>query len=469
MTPPNDYQAEVWIIGAILKNPNCMDDIDFLKTNDFYDETLGNIYAAMLEVQRRNEYINKISVYAQLREWKKDRDLKVGPEDDPASNYDVFDWIIKNVPTDAGIKTDARLVKNAAQRRQAITVAYQIINEAEKGCDDLDDWIGNNVASLEDITRIHDNEPEGTCSRMSRFLHNYDDITQKTAGPKTGFPDLDKLLPRGLQGGRMILLAGRPKMGKSLIATNIASNLSKRGLSSLRFTMEMRKEEETARELSAATGVEAQLVADPKHKDAIIDAARSMASGKLGEVYVDDTRNTFTSISACSRRMWRRHNIALIIIDHIGLMQHWDKKATTERQVSEHAIGLKRLAMQLNVPFLVLAQLNRQCDHREDKRPMMADVRSSGETEQSADVIAMLYREAVYEEDFPSTLSELNIVKNRSGHEGRVYLWFDGPGSKFNSVDRASLDKAFDQINKWRESSNKNGVKMNRKTSNGNN
>lgn len=442
-TPPHDPAAELQVAGAGFVRPSALDDLEFLSPDDFYDNALGLVYGASLELHRTGQRPTRVSVFAHLRAAGMAAGLKLVASETRLEGLGMLAHIEHAVPTAAGATTHARIVKDLSMLRAAIALAKKLEHDAMRtGVGDVCDWIGERATALEDIADHIDLEPAVTKDRAQSFARRADAYHRDPGagdGPRTGYPDLDALLPRGLQGGGLYVLAGRPSMGKSMFATNLSGRVAAAGTPALRFSLEMREELETARELSAVAGVEAERLVEPENAGPVLAAIERFVAGEFGEVYVDDTRTTYRAIAACCRSMKRRHGIGLIVVDHLGLVKHWDRRASKEQQVSELAIAFKQLAMDLNLPVLLLCQLNRKCDERDDKRPMLSDLRSSGEIEQSADFVAMLYREAIYDPDCGSDLAELAVLKNRSGHKGRVHLWFHGDRSLFQSADQGEV------------------------------
>lgn len=459
-TPPHDAEAELRVIGAVLVRPEAMDDIAFLDPEDFYVETMSKIYGAMLDLRLAERRPTPVAVFARLKSKGVHQNTTHIVANEELSDLKLLNGIRDHVVTSAGVKTHARIVKDQAKLRRALYFGLEMANEASRGeIDNIEEWVTGKIGTLEELSQRPGEEPLDTKERMLKLIRYIEEQGTNSDGPKTGFVDIDSFLPRGMQGGRLIVMAGRPEVGKSFLAMNIAMNVAAAGIQVLRFSLETREQDETAREISKVSKVGAQLIVEPENEQRVVEAARRYYNGEFGNEYMEDRKASFADIVACSRSMKRRKGIGFIIIDHLGQVNHWNKKATAERQVSEHAIGFKRLARSLDVPILLLCHVNRQCEYRDNKRPILADLRSSGEIEGSADVILMLYREAIHYE-CDTQLAEVIVRKNRSGKKGTAYLWFNGEESSFASADREDARNELARIERFHAVQKKRALRL---------
>jgi replicative DNA helicase len=259
-------------------------------------------------------------------------------------------------------------------------------------------------------------------------------------GVPTGFVDLDSLT-NGLHPGQLIILAARPALGKSTLGLDICRNASiKHGLSSVIFSLEMSRNEIVMRLLSA----EAQIPLHHMRSGTMSEGDWAKLASKMGTVseaplFIDDSPNmTLMEIRAKCRRLKQRHDLRLVVVDYLQLMTSGKRVESRQQEVSEFSRSLKLLAKELEVPVIAISQLNRGAEQRQDKRPMLADLRESGSLEQDADVVVLLHREDAYERESPRAgEADFIIAKHRNGPTGLVTVAFQGHYSRF--VDMAQI------------------------------
>jgi replicative DNA helicase len=263
--------------------------------------------------------------------------------------------------------------------------------------------------------------------------HSTSDIT----GVSTGFTELDKLTS-GLQPGELIIIAGRPSMGKTTLAINIAENAAiGRQVPAGIFSMEMSAEQLSFRMLSSIGRISQSRLRNGKLSDEDwprVDSAVSMMSN--APIFIDDGGAlTPTDVRSRARRLKREHGLGLIVVDYLQLMQVSGTTENRATEISEISRSLKALAKELHVPVIALSQLNRSVEQRTDKRPVMSDLRESGALEQDADVILFIYREEVYDKETPRKgVADIIIAKQRNGPVGEFHLTFLGEFTKFENL-----------------------------------
>lgn len=255
----------------------------------------------------------------------------------------------------------------------------------------------------------------------------------------TGFYDLDEILNGGLAPGNLILLAGRPSMGKTAFAVNIAQNLVEKGKSALIFSLEMGKDELIQRVLAANSGVPASKIATAKlSEEQYSKIALSIGTMSLWPLYIDDSPNpSVMEMRSKCRKMAAQNPLGVVIVDYLQLMGGGDPTTNRVQEITAITRHLKCLARELQIPIILLSQLNRNLESRNDKRPKMSDFRESGSIEQDADVAIMLYREEYYNpETTDRGIAEIIVAKHRNGGTGTIKLLFDAEFTKFKNLKK---------------------------------
>jgi replicative DNA helicase len=256
-------------------------------------------------------------------------------------------------------------------------------------------------------------------------------------GVPTGFADLDELT-NGLHAGQMIIVAGRPGMGKSTLGLDFCRSASiHNGLASVIFSLEMSRSEITMRLLSAEAKIPLNHIRNgPMNDDDWSKLARKMGEVSSAPMFIDDSPNmTMMEIRAKARRLKQRHDLKLIVIDYLQLMSSGKRVESRQQEVSEFSRALKLLAKELEVPVIAISQLNRGPEQRTDKKPAMSDLRESGSIEQDADMVILLHREAAYEKDSPREgEADLIVAKHRNGPTDTIVVAFQGHFSRFTNM-----------------------------------
>jgi replicative DNA helicase len=438
--PPQSLEAEESVLGGILIDNTAMDRaVEFLDADDFYRETHRKIMRAMIDLSKRGEPVDLITLVEALRGRG---DL----QDCGGAAY--LAELAEKVPTAANVAYYAQIVRQKSVLRSLIQTATEIVTLGFESTD-VDQFLDQ---AENRIFEISERKVRPSFFRLSdimvesvKAIELLYDRKELVTGVPTGFVDLDKLTA-GLQPSDLIIVAGRPSMGKTAFALNVAQHAalsSKTGVAV--FSLEMSKEQLVLRLLCSEARVDQSKVRAGHAADRDFPKL-VMAASRLAEapIYIDDTPAlSVLELRAKARRLKRDAgaNLGMIIIDYLQLMRGHDSADNREQEISGISRSLKALAKELNVPVVALSQLNRQVETRADKRPVMADLRESGAIEQDADVIAFLYRPIVYDKTAEEREAEVIIAKQRNGPVDTVGLTFMSEYTRFES--RARDEVAF--------------------------
>ncbi|HFC53162.1 MAG TPA: replicative DNA helicase [Gammaproteobacteria bacterium] len=434
--PPHSIEAEQAVLGGLMLDNDAWDQIaDLLREEDFYRQDHRRIYAAMLHLAERNTPFDAIT----LSEWMEQRGELEG-----SGGLAYLGELAKNTPTAANIKAYAAIVRERSIIRQLIRVANEIgesaFNPEGRDSAELLDHAERLVFEIAEKgargRRGFVSMPEligDVVEKVDALFERGDPIT----GIPTGFTDFDKTTC-GLQNSDLIVVAGRPSMGKTSFAMNIAENVAiKSELPVAVFSMEMPGEQLTMRMVAAVARIDQRKLRTGRLDDddwPRMTSATSILQG--APIYIDDTPAlTPTEVRTRARRLMREHGLGLIVIDYLQLMQApGSGRENRATEISEISRSLKAMAKELNVPVIALSQLNRSLEQRPNKRPVMSDLRESGAIEQDADLIVFIYRDEVYNEDSPDKgTAEIIIGKQRNGPIGTVRLTFHGQYTRFDN------------------------------------
>ena len=438
---PQSIEAEEAVLGAILINPASLGRIvEILKPESFYKPAHRLIYGAILEMFRRNEPIDIVTVSELLRSRE---------ELDKAGGRSYINDLAMNVVTTANIEFYARIIKEKELRRALINAGSEIVATTYE-CEDTDVALEEaqkmifNIAAQKDtsdLVCIKDIVVESYEKIEYRF-NNQDELT----GITTGFYDLNAMTS-GLQKSDLIILAARPAMGKTAFVLNLAHNVATQGNKGVAiFSLEMSKQQLVTRMLCAESEVDTQRIKSghmqPRDWEKLVEAMTKLSEAR---VYIDDTAGvTATDIKAkCRRLMMEEKDLGLIIIDYLQLMEGTGNNNDRNQQISQISRSLKCLARELDVPIIALSQLSRGVESRPDKRPMLSDLRDSGAIEQDADIVMFIYRDEYYNKDDVNNKgkAEVIIAKHRNGPVGTVELLFQGNITKFKNKTHTQTDE----------------------------
>lgn len=437
--PPQDITAEKSLLGAILIADKIFPDIlERLNSGDFYDGKHRHIFSAMTKLYEHGRPIDLLTLTAELRASKTLKEIGGAPYLAELTNF---------VPTASNASAYADLVSDAATRRRLIQAGTEIVSEAYEGSAEIGEILGRAEKQLFEVS---DQTVKSEYTPLQDLLvdaFNRIEMLHQNKGAlrglKTGFRDLDKKTA-GLQPGDLIIIGARPAMGKTTFAQNLAYNsasINKKGV--LFFSMEMASSEIVDRMISDVSGIDNWKLRTGNVGDD--DFTRiGDALGQMDQIplYIDDTSSmTILELRNKARRAAHKHNLGLVIVDYLQLLQGSDRYAGNRvQEVTEISRGLKTLARELEIPVIALAQLSRGVTGRDDPRPVLSDLRESGSIEQDADLVMFLHRPDYYrqnKDDFePTNITELLVAKHRHGPVGKIELYFHPELLRFMSLDK---------------------------------
>ena len=414
--PPQNIEAEQAVLGAMLLSKEAIAHAaEKLKPEDFYRDAHRRVFEAMLELFRRDEAVDLVTVTEQL---KKTDQL------DKAGGIAFVTSLANTVPTASNIQYHTRIVLEKAQLRHLINTSTEIAGRAYEDSEELDALMSDAAQKILAVTgrgSTFDITPISELV-MDVFRKTEDRAKMKNAltGLASGFVDLDKLTS-GFQPSDLILVAARPSMGKTAFTLNIASYVAVKLKKPVAFfSLEMSNVQLVQRMLCAEGGIDSQ-------------AMRAEAP-----IFIDDTPGiTVTELRSKARRIKAEQGLALVVIDYLQLMQGRNSKNSENRQqeISEISRSLKALARELEVPVIALSQLSRSVEARQIKRPMLSDLRESGSLEQDADIVMFLYREDYYDKETENAnITEVIIAKHRNGPIDSIRLFFERRFTKFANL-----------------------------------
>ena len=438
---PHNVEAEESVLGSLLIDPDAIFKVAaFLAPSDFYIERNGWVYEAILALHDRREAVDFVTLCDELE--RSDRLEEVG-----GAAY--ISKLINVVPTSIHVEYYGRIVERAAIRRRLIRAAGEIAALAYQEAEDVDEVVDRAEQILFGVSQ----------RRLARDLvpirqvisEYYDRIDylyrhgDEFIGVPTGFPRIDRLLG-GLQRSDLVIVAGRPAMGKTSLALNIANNAAIKNQRIAIFSLEMSNEQLVQRLIASETGISSHRLRTGKLKEdewSKFAQATSILSDQ--HIFVDDT----PSISAMQmrtkcRRLHAEHGLDLIIVDYLQLMQGDHRSENRVQEISYISRMLKSLARELNVPVLAASQLSRAVEQRHDKRPLLSDLRESGSIEQDADIVMFIFRDEVYNPETPmKNIAEIIVSKHRHGPTGTVELFFEKELTRFRELERDRVDLEF--------------------------
>lgn len=433
---PYSQDAELAVIGSALTNPHSVaESAEIIKPSDFYFPQNREIYTAILELFNENQAIDFITVSNKLSQ--NDRLEAVG-------GIPYLRSAATNVPTTRHVTYYSEIIKNKSVLRSLIKTAGSISDMAYGETDKVERIVDQAEQLIFDISSGND---KGDILPIGEiFLGSYQELVENSqnqggiTGLNTGFDELNRRTG-GFHGGELILIAGRPGMGKSSFAVNIAEHVSISDKKTVAiFNLEMPKEQIVNRILCSQAMVNSNKIrtGDISGEDwekigAIVDRVA------VAPLYIDDTASiTVSEIRAKCRRLKQTKNLELIVIDYLQLMESSGRVESRQQEVSAISRSLKILAKELNIPVIALSQLSRASEARSDKRPMLSDLRESGAIEQDADLVMFLYRDDYYnKETEDKDIAECIMAKNRSGETGTFKLGWKGQYTKFSNLEFA--------------------------------
>ncbi len=434
---PHNLEAERSVIGSMFIDKDAIATVTGMLTGeDFYDRQLGIYFDVLQELNQKSVEIDEVTVQNRLRE----RDV---PEE--MCTLDFIGDLMDAVPTSANVRYYAEIVREKSRLRRFIRIADELSGECYEASEGTEEIFGKAEAQFFKLFQESQDTTTSTISEIVvQALNNIEKAAKNkgnVTGIPTGFVDLD-YKTAGLQPSDLVLVAARPSMGKTAFALNIIQNISvKKHIPAAIFSLEMSRVQLVNRILALDSGVEAQKIRTGNLEDKDWNNL-GISARRIGEapLYIDDTSAiSVQELRSKCRKLKLEHDIRLVVIDYLQLMESKGARRNESRQneVSEISRSLKALARELNCPVIALAQLSRQPETREDKRPMLSDLRESGAIEQDADVVMFLYRDEYYtkEKCKEPGITEVIIGKQRNGSVGTVKLAWNGELTKFSNLD----------------------------------
>ncbi len=437
--PPQDIIAEKSLLGAIMISDGVLPEIlTILRPQDFYEKRHEMIFAAMVNLYDQHKPVDLLTVKNELKERKQLKDVGGAVYLTELSNF---------VPAASHAKAYAEIIEKASVRRRLIKAGTEIANKAYADDAAVDNLIG---AAEKDLFEVSDKIVKSDYVPMDKLLADafdrIEDLHKNKGalrGLKTGFRDLDKKTA-GFQKGDLIIIGARPAMGKTTLAQNLAYNIASinnKGV--LFFSMEMAANEIIDRMISDVSSVNNWKIRTGNLSEDEF-AKIGDALGEMDEIpiYIDDTSSmTVMELRNKARRAMHDHDIGVIIVDYLQLIQGSDRyKGNRVQEVTEISRGLKILARELEIPVVALAQLSRNVTGRDDPRPVLSDLRESGSIEQDADLVMFLHRPDYYkqnDDNYEEThITELLVAKHRHGAVGKIELYFHPELLRFMSLDK---------------------------------
>ncbi len=433
-TPPHDLAAEQCVLGGMLMSKDAISDVmEVIRPADHYRPAHQVVHEAILELYGRGEPVDPVTVSDLLA--KRGELARVG-----GGAY--LHTLIASVPTAANAGYYARIVRERAILRRLVEVGTRIVQLGYAGDGDADELVDRAQAEIYGVTERRVAEDFLPLSEiMPGALDEIEAIGTRggvMTGVPTGFADLDTLT-NGLHPGQMVVIAARPAIGKSTLALDLARAAAiKHRLATVMFSLEMSRNEITMRLLSAEARVPLQAMRTGQlGEDDWTRLARRMSEVVDAPLFIDDSPNmSMMEIRAKCRRLKQRHDLRMVIVDYLQLMTSPRRVENRQQEVSEMSRSLKLLAKEVDVPVVAISQLNRGPEQRNDKRPLLSDLRESGSIEQDSDVVILLHREDAYERESPRAgEADMIIAKHRNGPTTTVTVAFQGHYSRF--VDMA--------------------------------
>ncbi len=434
-TPPHSKSAEQSVIGSMILDPETVITVtEILEAEDFYDKRYGLIFSAITGLEKEGKPIDIITIENRIKEM----DQPLG-----AIETDVLKELVIAVPTSVNVVHHAEIVYKNSLLRKLIKVAEKISLNCYTGESNLEDILQLTEKEIFDLLQKRQVSDATDIKQVIISVIESIEAASKSGGTVTGIPtgfhDLDYKMA-GLQNSDLILIAARPSMGKTAFALNIAEYITvKKNVTTAIFSLEMSKEQLAKRILAMNSRVDSQKLRTGDLSDRewgdIVDSARIIGETNL---VIDDTPGiSITELRSKCRKLKLEKNLGLVMIDYIQLMTGSKQTESRQQEISEISRSLKALAREINAPIIALSQLSRRVEQRDDKRPMLSDLRESGAIEQDADVVMFIYRDEYYNKDTETPgVTEIIIGKQRNGPIGTVRLGWKSELTKFVNIER---------------------------------
>ncbi|MDP8299935.1 MAG: replicative DNA helicase [Candidatus Tantalella remota] len=442
--PPQNLEAETAVLGAMLLDREAIaSSIDQLDKTAFYSGAHQKIFQAIIKLYDQNEPVDMVTL---IEELKKREELESigGPS--------YITELANCIPTAANIEHYTKIVREKHLLRALINAATQIVSESYDPGGEVDDLLDRAEQLIFQITsddRKRKMQVSGMKEIVKESIETIDRLYQRKeniTGIPTGFHDLD-VMTAGFQKSDLLVIAGRPAMGKSALAISILEHAGVvQKIPSAYFSLEMSKDQLAQRMLCSIAGVNAHKVRTGFFSQT--DWPKLVtAAGKLSEapIYIDDSPGMSAfELRAKARRLKSRHNIQLLIVDYLQLMSGGKRSENRQQEISEISRSMKALARELDLPIIAISQLSRAVEQRADHRPQLSDLRESGAIEQDSDVVMLLLREEYYNPTEENKgVTEVIVAKQRHGPVGTVRLAFIPEFTKFSNLSRMEEEEGF--------------------------
>ena len=438
--PPQDIEAEQAVLGAIfLDSDTLIDAMEIVTPRSFYRRSHQIIFQSMIQLSNRGEAIDLVTLKAEIEKSNALEDI---------GGISYLSELSQSTPSSASVSYYAKIVDDKSLLRQLIQTANQIVGKSFEQGEEVQAIVDEAERSILEVSEKRNSTGfQSIADVLNQSIETIDRLAQNNeeiTGLPTGYQALDKMTA-GLQKEELIILAARPAVGKTAFALNIAQNVgTKTDKTVAIFSLEMGAESLVNRMLCAEGSIEAShLRTGQLNEEEWRNLIVAMGSLSRASIYIDDTPGIkISEIRArCRKLAQETGNLGLILIDYLQLIEGTGRE-NRQQEVSEISRQLKTLAKELKVPVIALSQLSRGVEQRQDKRPVLSDIRESGSIEQDADIVAFLYRDDYYqregdeeeEEQSNNNVIEVIIEKNRSGARGTVELLFIKEYNKFSSL-----------------------------------
>ncbi len=439
---PSSLEAEQTVLGALLFDPEAIIKIsDFLLPDDFYDPTYRKIYDAIHALYQEHQPIDIVTVSNKLSDTKKLQEI---------GGSAFLAELASKVPTSAHVYKYGQIVKTKAIHRRIIQagekikgLGYDVERDIPEVLEEVEKTVFGISATFLKDKFIHIREI--LSARYEKFAELHETKDSSIKGVPTGFLGLDNKLS-GLQPSDLIIIAGRPSMGKTALALNIAQNAAIKFNKTIGiFSLEMSKEQLVDRLFASMLGVDSWKLQKGKLEDRDFqNMGPIMDDLNKANIFIDDSMgSSIPELRAKARRLQMEHGLDMIILDFLQLMTTGNQSFVGNRvqEISEISRSLKMLGRELKIPIVALSQLSRAVESRPGNIPQLSDLRESGSIEQDADIVLMMYREDYYEEDSDRPgMTDIYIRKHRNGPTGRVELLFKKEQMRFYDVDKTHSD-----------------------------
>ena len=435
---PHSMEAEQAVIGSMIMDRDAMESaLEILQPDDFYGRQYGTLFQAIRELNTENKPVDLVTLQERLKENNVPEEL---------AGMDFIREVLGSVPTSANVKYYAKIVKEKSLMRRLIRTTEEITAQCYQGTDNVEALMDSTEKKIFNLMQSRgggDFTPIrqvviNALQRIEAASKQNGSIT----GVSTGFIDLD-YQTSGMQPSDLILVAARPSMGKTAFVLNMAQHMAFRdNITTAIFSLEMSKEQLVNRLFSLESKVDAQVLRNGRLEDSdwerLIESAEIIGNSNL---IIDDTPSiSIAELRSKCRKYKMEMNLGVIIIDYLQLMSGSSGgKSSTSRQqeISDISRSLKAVARELNVPVIALSQLSRAVEQRDDKRPMLSDLRESGAIEQDADVVMFIYRDDYYnKESEKKNIAEIIVAKQRNGPVGTVELAWRPQYTQFGNLSK---------------------------------